>query len=148
MITKTDMKNIIVANLSDQRILAIQLFISALIKRTPVAYDGVEQYRIKKTSDGSDIATLSEFMSALDANWLTYEYYKSSDRLGGDRTHPVLVRIKNMHITLGDNEYDAGYTSMFGSGVKEFGFLVNYLSDGDEVLPLKIFEVRLVAVNS
>ena len=71
--------------------------------------------------------------------------YQHTDRMAGDRTNPTVVVLQNFVVELTPHsKEDSYYTGSYGSGEKKIMFLVNYISDGDEVLPLKIFSVRLI----
>jgi hypothetical protein len=143
MITNADTKSLFLANLADVRISAISLFINTLISRKQFG-GGIEQYRIKNTDTGDYITNLDDFALAVSDTKLTIGYYFHSDKLGGDRTHPMALTLDNLEVELNQlSGEDALYTVRYGLNAKRFMFLMNYLSDGDVDLPIKIFEVRL-----
>ena len=144
MLTKADFKDMIAQNLADPRIFAIQAFLARLIERKKFG-DGIAQYRIKDKITNTDITSLEDFIAKLDADSLVPDYFYYSDKMQGDRTHPTAVNISNFIISLDEHsDEDALYFSMFGRDEKNILFLMNYLSDGDSVLPLKIYELRLI----
>ena len=144
MMTTTEMKAVLTANMSDVRILAIQLYLTDLIEREKHG-DGMERYRIVNTNTGSRVTSLDDLVSQIDPTKLHMAHYAHTDRMAGDRTNPTVVILNNFSVELSEHaKEDTQYTSMYGSGNKRIMFLVNYISDGDEVLPLKIFSVRLV----
>ena len=144
MITTADMKAILATNLDDRRILAIQLFLTDLIERETYG-DGIERYRIKNTTTDTYITSLADFIAAIDASQMSMALWRHNDAMGGDRTHPTAVTLGNFVVEFSPySQEDAYYTAQFGSENKHILFLVNYLSDGDDLLPLKIFTVRLV----
>lgn len=144
MLSSADFKDIITANLNDDRIFSIQAFLTRLIERKTFG-DGIEQYRIKDKVTDSWVTSLEDFIAKLDANSLKPDYFYYSDKMTGDRVHPTAVNLSNFDIYL--NEYsneDSIYFSMFGKGMKHILLLINYVSDADPDLPLKIFEIRLI----
>ena len=144
MLTSSDFKNIITANLNDDRIFSIQAFLARLIERKTYG-NGIEQYRIRDRITNSWVTSLNDFIFKLDTNSIKADYFYYSDKMTGDRIHPIAVNLTNFDVYL--NEYsgeDIIYFSMFGKGVKHILFLINYISDNDPVLPLKIFEIRLI----
>ena len=142
MITNTEVKDVIVKNFADIRISAIVLFVNKLIDRGPVI-EGIEQYRIKDEATGKRIKSLDEFLAAIDPNNLTVEYYRYSDKMTGDRTHPVCVTLNNITIELDSSTREDVWFAGYARGTYKLMFLINYISDSDDVLPLKIFEVKL-----
>ena len=144
MLTNTQFKDIIVQNLNEDRIFAIQAFITRLVERK-VFGDGIERYRIKDKITGTMVTSLDDFITKLDADSLRPDYFYYSDKMGGDRIHPTAVNLSNFEVSLDEHSSeDAVYFSMFGKGNKNILILINYLSDADTSLPLKIFEIRLI----
>ena len=144
MMTTIEMKAVIAANLDDNRILAIQLFLTDLIEREKFG-GGVERYRIKNTLTDQYVTSLTEFKNQVDPGSIKMSMYQHTDRMAGDRTNPTVVVLQNFVVELTPHsKEDSYYTGSYGSGEKKIMFLVNYISDGDEVLPLKIFSVRLI----
>ena len=144
MLTNTQFKDIIVQNLNEDRIFAIQAFITRLVERK-VFGDGIERYRIKDKITGTMVTSLDDFITKLDADSLRPDYFYYSDKMGGDRIHPTAVNLSNFEVHLDEHSFeDAVYFSMFGKGNKNILILINYLSDADTSLPLKIFEIRLI----
>ncbi|NTW90601.1 MAG: hypothetical protein HGA35_01490 [Erysipelotrichaceae bacterium] len=144
MLTNADIKTIISDNLADIRIFSIQAFLTRLIKREKFG-DGILQYRIKDKVTNSFVTDLNDFIAKLDTNSLVPDYFYYSDKMQGDRTHPFAVNISNFTVSLDANsDEDSVYFGMFGRDDKNILLLLNYLSDGDLVLPLKIYEIRLI----
>lgn len=147
MMTNSEIKDIIASNMADKRIYAIQAFLTRLIERK-VYGDGIEQYRIKDTKSNSFVTSLSDFVTKLDADSLHPDYFYYSDKMEGDRTHPIAVNLANFEVQLNEHSDEDGiYTQVYGGkgSVKNILLLINYLSDGDLDLPLKIIEIRLIA---
>lgn len=144
MVTKSDIKDIIVANLNDPRILSIQLFLTELITRNAIAGEGFETYRIKDTSTDTFITTLDELIAAIDANKLFAEYLKRSDRMTGDRVHPTVVVLTQFEVSLINDPYDEWFVNTYGSGKKFIALYLNYISDADTTLPVKVYEIKLI----
>ena len=144
MLTNSQIKDIITQNLNDGRIFSIQAFITRLLERK-VYGDGIEQYRVKDKVTNTMVTSLSDFIAKLDANSLRPDYYYYADKMEGDRVHPTAVNLSNFEVTLDEHApEDSIYFSMFGKGSKNILILMNYLSDADSVLPMKIFEIRLL----
>lgn len=146
MMTNSQVKDVIVANLGDDRIFSIQAFLTRLIERK-VYGDGIEQYRIKDKVSGAWVTDLNDFIAKIDAASLKPDYFYYSDKMEGDRVHPIAVNLANFEVYLDEHsDEDNIYTQMFGkSPVKNILLLINYLSDADPVLPLKVFEIKLLA---
>ena len=143
MITNAEVKETLIKNFADIRISGITLFINKLIDRGDVI-EGLERYRIKNLSTGTRITTLDEFIAAIDPDKLTAEYYRYSDKMTGDRTHPFSVTLDNFSVDLDISmKEDAWFARTAYTGTYKIMFLVNYTSDYDEGLPLKIFEIKL-----
>lgn len=144
MLTNTQMKDVVVANLGDLRIYAIQAFLSRLIERK-VHSAGIDQYRIKDKVTNTMVTSLDDFIDKMDADSLYPDYFYYSEKMTGDRTHPTAINLSNFEVTLNKHsQEDAIYFEMFGGDSKNILILLNYLSDGDLDLPLKIFEIRLM----
>lgn len=147
MMTNSHIKNIIIQNLTDNRIFAIQAFIARLLERK-VYGDGISRYRVKDKITNSDVTNLTDFINKIDTNSLHPDYFYYSGKMEGDRIHPMSVKLSNFLVTIDEHsQEDDIYFSLFGKGNKNILFLINYLSDGDIVLPMKIFEVRLINTN-
>lgn len=146
MLTTTELKTIITQNFDDIRITSIVLFIDRLLERG-FHGGGINQYRIKNLTTDTYITNLTEFLTAIDPNQIDMDYFYFSDKMTGDRTHPIAVILKNFEVEISNlASEDDTYIRMFGSKSKRIMFLMNYLSDGDTVLPLKIIEIRLISV--
>lgn len=144
MLTNAQFKDVIAQNLTDDRIFSIQAFITRLIERK-VYGDGIERYRIKDKVTNTLVTSLDDFIAKLDANSMRPDYYYYADKMEGDRVHPTAINLSNFEVHLDEHSPEDGiYFSMFGKGSKNILILVNYLSDADPVLPLKIFEIRLL----
>lgn len=146
MLTNSQVKDVIVANLGDDRIFSIQAFLTRLIERK-VFGDGIEQYRVKDKVTNSWVTNLDDFIAKLDANSLKPDYFYYSEKMGGDRVHPTAVNLTNFEVYFNEHsDEDNIYTQMFGkSSMKNILLLINYLSDADTTLPLKVFEIKLIS---
>lgn len=149
MMTKAQLKTVLVDNLQDDRLFAIQAYLEALIERRTYG-GGINQYRIKDSVTNSYITSLSDFISKLDANSLFYSYDYNCRMIDVDKTHPFILSPGNFIVELDPNSgEDSLYTSKFGEGLGQtyrynIFFYINYLADIDTTLPLKITDVRLV----
>jgi hypothetical protein len=145
MLTPADFKAIISANFDDNRIFAIQSFVSNLIERKRFS-DGINQFRIKDTNDGTFVTSLANFVSKIDDTKLSVGYHLFTDVMLGDRVHPMVASIGNLEVELNKHSAeDEIYFTMFGENVKKIMFIISYISDGDTVLPLKIIEIKLIS---
>ena len=97
--TTTEMKAVIAANLDDNRILAIQLFLTDLIEREKFG-GGVERYRIKNTLTDQYVTSLTEFKNQVDPDSIKMSMYQHTDRMAGDRTNPTVVVLPNFVVEL------------------------------------------------
>ena len=149
MLTKAQLKTVLVNNLQDNRLFAIQAYLEALIERRTYG-GGINQYRIKDNMTSSYITSLSDFISKLDANSLFCSYDYNCRMLDVDKTSPFILSPGNYIVELNPNSReDSLYTSKFGEGLGQtyrynIFFYINYLGDADPTLPLKIIHVRLV----
>ena len=144
MMTNSQVKDVIVQNLGDDRIFSIQAFIARLVERK-VYGDGIERYRIKDKVTNTEVTSLDDFIAKLDINSLRPDYFYYADKMGGDRVHPTVINLSNFVVTLDEHsQEDNIYFTMFGKGDKNILLLMNYLSDADAVLPMKVFEIRLI----
>jgi len=142
MLTKAALKDIIVENFNDIRMTSIVLFVNALIERKAHG-GGVNQYRLKNKLTGTYITSVEQFLTAIDANSLKMDYYRYSDKMTGDRVHPISVVLDNIEVELQKfADEDAYYFAQYGESTRLM-MLINYVSDGDTVLPLKVFEIKL-----
>jgi len=143
MLTNATAKTTLVDNLNDIRISAITLFINRLIERK-VHGGGINQYRIKNKTTDTYITSVSDFILALDENELTYDFNYSGDKAEADRLRSLIIIPNNFIIELdGHTDEDDLYFSRYGKTVNRIMFLLNYMNDGDSVLPIKVFDVRL-----
>lgn len=158
MITHSKMKDVLVANFNDDRIGAIQLFVERLLVRKNHG-GGVDQYRLFNTVSNSYITSMAQFINAIQTSIATndlsmsYDYYTSLHT--GDRTHPMVVSLQNVEVRVDKNgdETDRWLLQTYGNSsrkkdenvyLKTLCFSINYLSDADDTLPLKIYEVKLM----
>lgn len=144
LISQTELKDILDKNFADMRSTAILLFVRDLLERRKHG-GGIEQYRLTNKLTNTKITTVDEFIAAIDVDSLKMSYYRFADKMSGDRTHPFAVTVENIEVEfLKFSEEDAAYTSTYGVTASRVRFLINYLSDADPDLPLKVFEIKLV----
>jgi len=143
MITKAQLKQIITDNLTDIRMSSIQLFLSELISRQTHG-SGIDQYRIFNEQTGIHVLDFDGFINELDENNFTYGMSLKSDKVSGELVAPMYVVIENFKVTLDRNSSEDEYLfKMFGDGDRICLYLT-YMNDGDESIPLKIFNVKLI----
>lgn len=146
LLTNSDVKAVLTSNFADQRMAAISFYINRLLSRVNYG-GGIEQYRIKNTVTNTYITSFSDFITAISEDHLVADYVYATEAHSVDKTHPFQVTLTNLKVELTkfSNE-DNYYTNMYGN--KPEGYMlvltVNYLSDADDVLPLKIINVKLV----
>lgn len=144
LITSAQLKDVLDKNFADIRTTSILLFVRDLLERKTHG-GGIQQYRLKNKATDAYITTVDEFIAAIDADSLKMTYYRFSEKMGGDRIHPFAVIVDNIEVELTEHsEEDSNYTVTFGMKANRVMFLLNYLSDADPELPLKVFEIRLV----
>jgi len=143
MLTNAIAKTTLVDNLNDIRISAIMLFLERLIERK-VHGGGINQYRIKNKLTDTYITSLADFILAIDEAELTYDFNYSGDKAEADRLRSLIIIPNNFIIELDSHtDEDDLYFSRYGKSVNRIMFLLNYMNDGDTVLPLKVFDIRL-----
>jgi len=144
MLTNTQMRDAIAVNLNDPRMFAIQAFLTRLIERKTHG-DGISRYRIRDKNTNTDVVSLNDFITKISPTSLIADYFYYSDRMLGERTHPVAVNLTNFVVnTTKNSDEDSIYFNMFGGDGTDILLLLNYLSDNDVDLPLKIYEIRLI----
>lgn len=144
MLTNADLKTILTENFADVRCTSILLFIRDLLERKKHG-GGIEQYRVTNTKTGQVVTSVDDFIAGLDTDSLNMAYYRFAEKMGGDRIHPFCVIPENFEVTFNTNsDEDSNYTVSYGFKASKIMFLINYLSDADPGLPLKVFEIRLV----
>ena len=144
LITSAQLKDVLDQNFADIRSTSILLFVRDLLTRKQHG-GGIEQYRLTNKKDNTKITTVDQFIAAIDTDSLSMSYYRFAEKMGGDRIHPFAVLVNNIDVEMDVNaDEDANYISQYGKGNKKIMFLINYLSDADPALPLKIFEIKLV----
>lgn len=144
MLTNAEMRDIVVQNLYDIRIFSIQAFLTRLIKRK-IHGNGIEEYRIYDKVTNTNVTSLNDFITKISAKSLHADYFYYSGSMSGDCIHPFAICLSNFTITIDRNsDEDSIYFNMFGSEIKNILLLLNYLSDGDTIIPLKIYEIRLI----
>ena len=143
MLTNTELKTVIVKNLNDPRLYSLQRFLTDLIKRKSLD-GGVPQYRITNTLTNQPVTSLTDLIDSIYPASLKPEVVKNADALGGDRLHPFRVILDNLKVTV--NRYTTEDQDYFVSGKEnlKIALYINYLSDADLVLPLKVFSFRLI----
>jgi len=143
MLTNESLRTIILDNFNDIRISAITLFIKRLMERKAYG-DGLNRYRLSNTITNSYITSFSEFTDAIDANRLTYDYNFNGDKGESDRLSSITVVPENLIVNIDTKSgEDSIFTSRFGKYANRIMFLMNHMNDGDTVLPLKIYDIRL-----
>lgn len=145
MITSTRLKELLTLNLNDERMTSSVLFIKNLIARE-IHGSGIEQYRIKNLVTGEWVASIEEFIAGLDETQLEMRYPYEGERLQTDRVTGFLVNLNHYEVVWGptglsDRPFSGRFD--FDSQVR-FQFMLIYMNDGDETLPLKISYVKLV----
>lgn len=147
MLNKTQLVTLLSDNLTSSKVLSAQAFLDSLIERQK--YDvSIPQYRIKDSVTNTRVTSVSDFISKLSTTDLKYSYdYNAKFEL--DKMGPLLLFPTNFTVELIKNcEEDSLYFGKFGSGLNSDGnmqliFVMNYLADTDDVLPLKIITIRL-----
>lgn len=144
LITSAQLKTVLDENFADIRSTSILLFVRDLLERVRHG-GGIEQYRLVNKKTNAKITTVDEFIAAIDTDSLKMSYYRFAEKMGGDRIHPFAVIPENIEVQLDQNApEDGNYTSAYGMTANKVMFLINYLSDADPTLPLKIFDIKLV----
>lgn len=146
MLNNSDVKSLVVGNLSDPRISGIQFFINNLIERQKHG-GGINQYRITQLTSDTNlvyITSLEKFILAIDAAKLIADCNYHADKATGNNTKSIVVYLTNLVVELDSKtDEDLLYISQFGAGNKKIALYLNYLNDADTVLPLKIYDIRL-----
>lgn len=144
MLTNAQIKTILIDNLNDLRINGAALFINNLISRENYG-GGIEQYRIYNTNTNSYVESLVDFINGIDENTLVQNWNINTGLKELDKTQPTVITLSNFEVSLEKTtDEDYSFTEMYGVSTKKIVIVLNYLSDGDTILPLKIVRVKLV----
>lgn len=144
MLTEAQVKAIILDNLADLRLQAINLFINKLIKRETDEVS-IPIYRLKNTNTNTDITSLAEFYSAIDENNLVMNYNFNQKIDPDSYIHGFIVVLKNIKVSFDrSSQNDIGWIEHYGAQVNNLCFSLRYMNDADPILPLKITDVWLV----
>ncbi|WP_396190524.1 hypothetical protein [Flavobacterium sp.] len=147
--TSAELATMLKANLADNRMYSIQLFVQDLIARTRHP-DGIDQYRITNLTTGLKITSLAEFIAAIDSATISARFpYTNSEGMQSDRVTGFNVVPTNLEVELSPYAASDTFYSQFHDfsdpSKNKFAFMFHagYMNDGDTVLPLKTFYVRL-----
>lgn len=144
MLTNAQIKTILIDNLNDLRINGAALFINNLISRENYG-GGIEQYRIYNTNTNAYVESLADFINGIDENTLVQNWSINTGLKELDKTQPTVITLSNFEVSLEKTtDEDYSFTEMYGVSTKKIVIVLNYLSDGDTILPLKIVRVKLV----
>ena len=147
MITKAELAARVRSNLTDARILSTQLFIYNLLERGDA---GPEVPRWRARCGGVDVTSLDDFVSNVTEANISVQYPYDGERFNNDRVTGVEVTVTGITVSANENStHDAGLFALLKLPLKHeqlwnVNFFIAYMNDGDEVLPLKIANVRLV----
>jgi hypothetical protein len=145
LLTQTQLKSILLDNFNDIRIAAISFYMNRLISRVTFG-GGIEQYRIYNTVTDSYITDLPSFLNAIDEAHIHANYAYSTEEHSVEKTHPIQVTLTNLIVKLDNHATDDSYYHSlvgYNTAGNKLTFTINYLSDGDDVLPLKIINIKL-----
>lgn len=144
--TPANLVSAIQANLTDNRMYGVQLFIEKLLKRTTYSPD-IVQYRITNLTTNTKITTLAEFSAAITQAGVKASFPYNGEGMQPDRVVGFEVNLTNIEVEFHPlSKDDAFFSQMYDFSKKtkfQFTFHMGYMSDGDEVLPLKIYFPRL-----
>ncbi len=145
MLSHSDLKNIIISNLADDKIVGVQYYLTELLERRKHG-DGIPQYRIKNTLTDTYVQTLVDIGSSIDAASMSVFCHPMESKLSTNQmVMPVIVYVNNLTVELiRISDSDVYFGSASGTGIKKLAFTVGYTGDGDADLPLKIINVKLV----
>lgn len=144
--TPANLVTVLQANLVDDRMYGIQLFIEKLLKRATYG-DGIEQYRITNLNDGTKITTVAAFSAAIAAANVVPMFPYQNEGMSSDRVVGFDVLLTNLEVEFNSNSRDDSFFSQYYDFDKkkkfQFTMHLGYMNDGDELLPLKVYYVRL-----
>jgi len=135
MLTKTQLATMISTNLTDDRMFSIQLYLDTLAVTRP---------RVVNNVTATSIPNLAGIIAAIDPLHMTIAYNFNGLPGASQTVQSFIVNLTNLEVNLTNSDLDDPYTNKVGVGKKIIQLVMGYLSDGDTVLPLKIFKVNLV----
>ena len=146
MITPARVKELLTLNLRDERVTSAALFIQNLIARDRYG-SGIEQYRIKNLLTGKWVTSLEQFILQLDESKIRLEYPYEGERLQTDRVTGFVIRLDQYEVQWGVRTFsDQRFSNFFDFETqRHFQFMMAYMNDADEALPLKISFVKLIS---
>lgn len=147
MLPKNKLVDLIVANLDSNFCFPAIAFLDSLIERQK--YDAnIPRYRIKDSVTNTRVTSVADFEDKLTIADIKYSYDYNA-KFEPDKMGPLLLYPTNFTVELIEGcEEDSLYFSKFGSGSNLDGkmqliFVLNYLNDADNSLPLKLIAIRL-----
>lgn len=145
--TPANLVTAVQANLADDRMYGIQLFIEKLLKRTTYG-DGIEQYRMTNLTTAAKITSMADFVAAITTAGTKANFPYTGEGMQPDRVVGFEVNLTNIEVEFHPLARDDQFFSqMYDFSVKKkFQFMLHmgYMNDGDEVVPLKVYYIRLV----
>ena len=146
MITPARLKELLTLNLRDERMTSAALFIQNLIARDRYG-SGIEQYRIKNLLTGEWVTSLEQFILQLDESKIRLEYPYEGERLQTGRVTGFVIRLDQYEVQWGVRTFsDQRFSNFFDFETqRHFQFMMAYMNDGDEALPVKISFVKLIS---
>lgn len=144
--TPANLVTVLQANLADDRMYGIQLFIEKLLKRTTYG-DGIEQYRITNLNGNVKITSVAAFSAAIAQANVVPVFPYQNEGMSSDRVVGFDVVLTNLEVEFHSSSRDDAFFSQYYDfdNKKKFQFTLHlgYMNDGDEVLPLKVYYIRL-----
>jgi len=135
MMTNVQLLTYIQSNLTDDRLYGIQLYLDRLV---------TTRQRVNNSITNTPITLLADLQTALTTTNMDVRYNYESNSSANKVVPSFYVTFTNVVVNLDHYVEDDVYTMKYGIGNKLLQFEMSYLSDGDTVLPIKIFKVNLV----
>lgn len=140
---KTEIVDIIKANLTDIRIAHARLLLEDLFIRKN-DNDFIPKYRVYIKGTETPVKDMTDFITQIKPTDVEISAHTGGNSSFSDKVSPIKVTVNNLEVRLIlGSEQDVTVTMSHGAGADTINFILNYCNDGDPVLPLKIIGVTV-----
>ena len=122
----------------------IYLFLSELIERSKYTQLG-GLYRVINTITNTAVVSVEDFLNSLSPSSVVARF-NFNEGYDSSRPHSLYVTVSNLIVKLDStNSEDQIWLEKYGSSAKYVRFYMNYLTDLDPNIPLKVCDIKLVS---
>lgn len=146
MSLKTELATLLKASLQDVRCAAPRFFIEECFKRT-VFGGGIPEHRLTETVTELPVTDMTELMSHITEDNIKVRVYNGNKSNNfKDKCKPISLTLENVVVNLNKNCEEDSFCSQYNpSTTLKFCFIMGYVGDNDQNLPLKLIDCFLVS---